>query len=73
MINIKNNELAKVLSNHPDIYESLIKLFNSEELGLSWLRTPSKPLCNAKPIDLLNSEPRKVRDIIYRIQTGDIS
>lgn len=73
MINIKNKELAKVLSNHPDIYESLMKLFNSEESALSWLRTPSKPLCNANPIDLLNSEPGKVRDIIYKIATGDMS
>jgi uncharacterized protein (DUF2384 family) len=73
MKNKENQELVKVLSNHPDIYESLIKLFNSEESALSWLRKPSKPLCNAKPIDLLNSEPIKVRDIIYRIQTGDIS
>lgn len=69
----KNTELVTVLSNHLDIYESLTKLFNSEESALNWLRKPSKPLCNAKPIDLLNSEPGKVRDIIYRIATGDMS
>lgn len=70
---IKNEELTKVLANHQDIYESLMILFKSEKSALSWLRKPSKPLCNKKPIDLLNSEPGIVRDIIYRIETGDIS
>jgi uncharacterized protein (DUF2384 family) len=70
---IKSEELIKVLANHQDIYDSLMKLFNSEKSALSWLKKPSKSLCNAKPIDLLNSEPEKVRDIIYRITTGDMS
>lgn len=69
----KNKELARMLSSYPDIYESLTKLFNSEESVLSWLRKPSKPLCNVKPVDLLDSDPEKVRDIINRIATGDIS
>lgn len=70
---IKSEELIKVLANHQDIYENLMKLFNSEKSALIWLRKPSKPLCYAKPIDLLSSEPEKVRDIIYRIATGDLS
>jgi uncharacterized protein (DUF2384 family) len=70
----KNEELMTVLAKHQDIYKSLMTLFNKhEESCLGWLNTPSKPLCDIKPIDLLNTEPEKVRDIIYRIETGDIS
>jgi len=69
----QNTELQKVLERHQNIYESLTELFNSEESALSWLNKPSKPLCNEKPIDLLDTEPEKVIDIIYKIQTGDLS
>ena len=70
----KNEELMTVLAKHQDIYKSLLELFNNhEESCLDWLNKPSKPLCNVKPIDLLSTEPEKIRDIIYRIETGDFS
>ena len=70
----KNQELMMVLEKHPDIYKSLMELFNDhEDSCLSWLNKPRKYLCNKKPIDLLNTEPEKVSDIIYRIKTGDFS
>jgi uncharacterized protein (DUF2384 family) len=46
-----NKELIKVLADHQGIYESLLELFNSGESALSWLKKPSKPLCNSRPID----------------------
>jgi uncharacterized protein (DUF2384 family) len=69
----KNSELKVVLVNNQEIYKSLMKLFNSEESALCWLKKPCKPLCNEKPIDLINSQPEMIRDIIYRIATGDMS
>ena len=70
----KNEELITVLAKHPDIYKSLIALFNNhEDSCLNWLNKRRKPLCDMKPIDLLNSDPEKVSDIIYRIETGDFS
>ena len=70
----KNEELITVLAKHHGVYKSLMELFsNNEKSCLRWLNKPSKPLCNIKPIDLLNTEPQKVRDIIYRIETSDFS
>jgi uncharacterized protein (DUF2384 family) len=69
----QQKELNKVLEKHPDIYKSLMELFNSEESALSWLGKPCKPLCDVKPIDLLSTDSEKVLDIIYRIKTGDMS
>lgn len=55
-----NKELIKVLADHQGIYESLLELFNSGESALSWLKKPSKPLCNSRPIDwFIKYTPRK--------------
>ena len=69
-------ELHRLLENHKDLYEELMSLFKyNEEQALKWLSKTKAPLCDVTPLSLIGNKKgkEKVMDMIYQIQTGDMS
>lgn len=66
-------ELSMRLTNHPQIQTELVSLFKTDEAALSWLKRPIRALNNKSPLSILNQDAEKVRELINRIRTGDIS
>jgi len=66
-------ELSILLQNHPKIRKELLSLFKTNEVSLTWLKRPIRALNNKSPLSILNQDAEKVRDLINRIKTGDIS
>jgi uncharacterized protein (DUF2384 family) len=66
-------QLDALLINHQDIKESLLELFKKEEVALRWLTLPKSQLSSATPLSLLGKDKKAVRDLIYTIETGDLS
>lgn len=66
-------ELSILLQNHPQIRKELLSLFKTNEASLTWLKRPIGALSNRSPLSILNQDAEKIREIINRIKTGDIS
>lgn len=68
-----DEKLSELLKEYPQIYADILGLFKNSEAAISWLKKPRKQLGNATPLSVLDQEPEKVADLIYRIETGDFS
>ena len=67
-------ELSNLLSNHPEIKEELLDLLKGDhEAAIKWLNKPRMQLLNETPLAVLETNPEKVSDLIFRIKTGDFS
>jgi uncharacterized protein (DUF2384 family) len=71
-----SKELQKLLENHTDLYDELMNLFKyNEEQALTWITKTKAPLCDVTPLSLIENKKgkEKVMDMIYKINTGDMS
>lgn len=66
-------EFDDLLNNHQDIKNEVLELFKKEEVALEWLKRARPQLLGVSPASLLNTDKEKVKDLIYRIKTGDLS
>lgn len=59
-----------------NIWNELMSLFQGRnDVVIEWLSNEKSPLCDNKPINLMDTASGReaVKDLIYRIKTGDLS
>ena len=71
----EKQKLEELLKHHQDLYRKILNLFKKDDKALAWLTRPKAPLCGETPISLIHNAKGKERvmDVLYRIETGDLS
>lgn len=65
--------INELLSEHAEIKEKLLKLYRKPDVVLKWLYTPKSQLNGKPPVEMLETEPESVLNLLLQIQEGDFS